>query len=222
MANDFDFSRFAVGGATRPDSFTGMQPALRNGLAQMYANAPPEIQANLRTTSGYRSVARQAELYAAALQKYGSPEAARKWVAPPGRSQHNHGSASDFKFLNNAARQYAHENAAKYGLVFPLANEDWHVEAIGARSRPGPTIENAAQLQPGQMGPRISNLPNAPIGDFMAPPEVAFAPPTAGSAIGDFLAREQQKKQADAEAQAAEQARRNALFGGDDLASMYG
>jgi LAS superfamily LD-carboxypeptidase LdcB len=49
----------------------------------------------LRINSGYRSVERQTELWNAALKKYGSPEAARRWVAPPGHSNHNRGIAAD-------------------------------------------------------------------------------------------------------------------------------
>lgn len=84
--------------------------------------------------SGFRSTQRQAQLYGAALQKYGSPEAARKWVAPPGHSQHNFGEAVDLHFADDAARQRAHAMAGQYGLTFPLANEPWHIEPIGARA----------------------------------------------------------------------------------------
>ncbi|WP_442577589.1 tape measure protein [Mesorhizobium sp. ASY16-5R] len=79
--------------------------------------------------SGFRTFERQAELWQAALKKYGSPAAARKWVAPPGLSQHNKGGAADLGFANDAARQWAHDNAAAYGLNFRLDNEDWHIEA---------------------------------------------------------------------------------------------
>lgn len=129
----FDFSPFAVGGATRPDSFSGLDPDFQAALAQMFQAAPPEVQPHLRITSGFRSPQRQAELWQGALAKYGSPDAARKWVAPPGNSKHNHGQAVDLKYLDPIATKWAHENAAKFGLAFPLANENWHIEPIGAR-----------------------------------------------------------------------------------------
>lgn len=81
--------------------------------------------------SGYRSVQRQRELWDAAVKKYGSAEKARKWVAPPGRSNHNHGIAADLGGdLRLAARL-----APKFGLRFPMAHEPWHIEPIGARSK---------------------------------------------------------------------------------------
>jgi hypothetical protein len=89
---------------------------------------------NLQIGSGYRSVERQAQLWQQALQKYGSPEAARKWVAPPGRSMHNSGKAADLWVngkqisRNSKEGEWAHANAAKYGLHFRMGNEPWHIE----------------------------------------------------------------------------------------------
>lgn len=126
------------------ESVSGMKPPLQAGLAAMLRDAPPDIQKTLGIFSGYRSPERQAQLWEAAKIKYGSEDAARKWVAPPGRSKHNEGDAADLSFdgagttskltpAGKAAQEWAHANAAKYGLSFPLANEPWHVEAAGAR-----------------------------------------------------------------------------------------
>jgi hypothetical protein len=131
--NVWQWDPYAVGGATRPDSFTGMNPQFETALEQMFASAPPEIRDQLQVKSGYRSVDRQAELWAAAVEKYGSEEEARRWVAPPGNSQHNHGNAADLGYLSPEAQQWAHANAANYGLAFPLSNEDWHIELATAR-----------------------------------------------------------------------------------------
>ena len=120
--------------AARSDSFSRMNSRFSTALADMLAAAPPEIQSKLRISSGYRSVERQTQLFEAALTKYGSPAAARRWVAPPGHSMHNHGFAADLKYLSPAARQWAHANAERFGLVFPLSNENWHVE-LGRRAR---------------------------------------------------------------------------------------
>ncbi len=143
--DDFDWSQFVTEGGARPDAITGMQPGFRGGLQAMLTDAPAGIKENLKIGSGYRSEERQAQLWADALKKYGSPEAARKWVAPPGKSQHNHGNASDLKFGSDEARKWAHDNAAKYGLAFPLGNEPWHVEAIGARggAQPSTTVSTS-------------------------------------------------------------------------------
>src|SRR5688572_17894679 len=98
------------------------------------------IPANLLTmTSGYRSVASQRALWEAALQKYGSPQAARRWVAPPGGSPHHTGRAIDFNLggRNNsenvaqlrqtAAYRWLVCNASRFGF-FPYAAEPWHWE----------------------------------------------------------------------------------------------
>ncbi len=102
----------------------GLDPAFSSALDRLLAAVP-----GLTVTSGYRTPEHQAELYAAALKKYGSEAEARKWVAPPGRSRHNMGLAADLA----GPLDQAHSLAAQFGLVFPLGNERWHVEARGAR-----------------------------------------------------------------------------------------
>lgn len=95
--------------------------------------------------SGYRSEEEQAKLY----QDYinGVPGQAR--AAKPGRSKHNHGLAMDLagpdgKTLkwsrHPEAARWAHENAAKFGIYFPMADEEWHVQPIdgwNGQSSPG-------------------------------------------------------------------------------------
>ena len=88
--------------------------------------------------SGYRSYEKQKRLWEQALKKYGSPEKARKWVAPPGGSFHNKGLAVDLnsngqflgKEANSKATEWAHANAKKYGLHFRMGHEPWHIEPI--------------------------------------------------------------------------------------------
>lgn len=135
----YDWSPYATGGALRPDSFSGMNPAFQGTLMRLFEMAPPDIRRQLQVYSGYRSPERQAQLWDAALKKYGSPEAARKWVAPPGRSQHGHGNAADLKFMTPEARDWVRANAEAAGLTFPLSNEPWHVELAGARSGTTPS-----------------------------------------------------------------------------------
>ncbi|MDX0431143.1 phage tail protein [Sinorhizobium medicae] len=104
-----------------------MDPQFQSRLAEFLA-AAQEQAGNIVITSGARSIERQAELWRQALEKYGSEAEARKWVAPPGRSQHNHGRAADLQFESDAVRDWAHANAEAYGLVFRLQNESWHIE----------------------------------------------------------------------------------------------
>ncbi len=237
----FDWSPYAVGGATRPDSFTGMDPRFSSALQQMFMAAPDDIRQSLRVGSGFRSVGRQQELWNGALKKYGSPEAARKWVAPPGRSQHGKGNASDLKYLSPAAKQWAHANAAQFGLAFPLSNENWHIELAGARGGKQPAAQtlkggfdpiaevSAAAGRPvgasaAMMSPTpLANNPGAPgafqptFGDVVAPQAVQTVPV---NDFGTIIAAHLAKQKANAETQQAEQLRRNALLG--DLGKVFG
>jgi hypothetical protein len=81
--------------------------------------------------SGYRSVQQQEQLVAKAKAKYG--DGWRKWVAPPGKSNHNRGLAADLQYADDSARAWAHANAAAFGLNFPMGHEPWHIEPIGVR-----------------------------------------------------------------------------------------
>ncbi|KIP99272.1 tail protein [Agrobacterium tumefaciens] len=114
---------------------TGMQADFQKRLATMISSMPADLQGSVTVNSGFRSVERQQELWLQALKKYGSPEAARKWVAPPGNSQHNKGNAADLGYGSDAARQWVHSNANQFGLSFPLKNENWHIEDASARSK---------------------------------------------------------------------------------------
>ena len=152
----FDFTRYAVGGATRPDSFTRLNPQMQDRLAAMLRAADEELGPNsLRITSAYRSPELQATLYESALERYGSEAEARRWVAPPGSSQHNFGTAVDFASAeggllrdpNSPEAQWLASNAERFGLAVPLSNEPWQVELAGARSgniAPAPDTETLA------------------------------------------------------------------------------
>lgn len=160
--SQFDFAPYLRGGGTRQDAISGLDPAMQNALAALLAEAP----AGLTINSAYRSPEVQAELWRNALERYGSEAEARRWVAPPGRSQHNHGRAVDLGFADDAARTWAHENASRFGLHFPLDNENWHLEMVGARdghSAPQAASHGAAS-QPSQN--QLAGLlpaPDAPV-----------------------------------------------------------
>jgi len=151
-----NWSRFAIGGAKRPDSFNAMTPGMQDGLYEMLEAAEAELGGKLQVYSGYRSEELQNQLFQDALKKYGSTSAARKWVAPPGLSRHNSGQAADLKFngvrLDQASpevQNWVRENAKRFGLAVPMSWEPWQVEEAGARSGDipstvGPTREAAA------------------------------------------------------------------------------
>jgi len=128
-----------VGGKT-DDHVDGLDDAFAERLHRMIEDAPEGIRSQLNILSGSRSNQRQAELYAEAVKKYGSPEAARKWVAPPGRSRHNHGSAGDMRYGSEDAKAWVHANAGRFGLRFPMAHEPWHIEPAEARGGSGTNI----------------------------------------------------------------------------------
>ena len=97
---------------------------------------PAEVRAEFRIGSAVRSYAQQAEIYRDTHLKYGSDAHGR--AARPGHSQHEHGNAADLK-MGPKAQAWAHRNAERFGLHFPLngrngtRNEPWHIEPIGAR-----------------------------------------------------------------------------------------
>jgi hypothetical protein len=141
----FDWQPFLTGGATRADAMTGLNPNFNSALKDMFQAAPPHIQKELRVMSAYRSPEIQKALYENALKKYGSEAAARKWVAPPGRSQHNHGMAADLTFLSDDAKKWVHANAEKHGMHFPMSWEPWHIELAG--SRDGTALAQAGSVR---------------------------------------------------------------------------
>jgi hypothetical protein len=93
----------------------------------------------LRPVSGFRDPARQAQLWQQALARYGSPQEARRWVAPPGGSAHQSGRAIDFYLggrnaSNNVAQlrtlpayRWLVTNARRFGF-YPYEREPWHWE----------------------------------------------------------------------------------------------
>lgn len=205
---------FLRGGKTR-DDLTGLRGAFAESLANLIENAPPDVRRSLGIVSAYRSPERQSELFSAAVAKYGSEAAARKWVAPPGRSKHNHGDAVDLGFgpkgtpEYQAAVKYAHENAQKYGLNFPMGHEPWHVEPIGARGGKTMTLPAAAGgPAAGPAAPGGSAVPSmvgaTDVGAAITPAPTTAEPDLASvftNALSQFAASQQQAPQAAAQPQ---------------------
>jgi D-alanyl-D-alanine carboxypeptidase len=101
--------------------------------------------------SGFRTLAYQESLFKKAVIKYGSEEAAVRWVARPGHSEHHTGLALDIgdeespagdvelQFEQTGAFQWLREHASQFGfeLSFPHDNsrgvnyEPWHWRFIG-------------------------------------------------------------------------------------------
>lgn len=233
MSNTFDWTRYATGGATRPDSFTGMKPEFRSALEQLFTAAPADL--GLQVGSGYRSIERQRQLWEAS-------DKSGRMVARPGGSRHNHGDAADLSAAglrldkaSPAARQWVHDNAAQYGLTFPMSWEPWHVELVGARGgkgvavRPAGTSTAALSATPiaQQMTPNAGPAP-AVLGDLVGQNQVQTtavdgapaAPVSFGDLAASFFSNQQERQSAKREQEAADAARKAALFGGS-LFGMY-
>jgi hypothetical protein len=217
-----ELAEYLAGGAAgRPDSLSGLNPDFTSALTALFAAAPENVRGGLRINSGFRSPEVQARLYAEAVAKYGSEAAARKWVAPPGKSQHNHGHAVDLGYLSDEAKAWAHANAAAYGLTFPMQHEPWHVELAGARGAPGVATaftDQRGAAPTGMIGAGQMPLSFGPIGE--GPGASAL-----GNIAADYMTRQREQQAARAEADAA---RRTALFSPtgpaapQGLASLYG
>lgn len=176
----FDWSRYATGGAKRPDSFSGMQPQFNAALQQLFTSAPPEY--GLQVGSGFRSIERQRELWNAS-------DKSGRMVARPGGSQHNHGNAADLHAggmrldkASPAAKQWVHDNAGKYGLSFPMSWEPWHIELAGARGKKpdAALVASAPASQSALPLPSASGGEQAPQMGLVAQAAPAAEQPAAG------------------------------------------
>lgn len=131
----------------------GSEKRLEEKTAQAYlalvaaARAQGITAPDLEIVSGYRTHEEQQKLFAAAVAKYGSEKAARKWVAKPGHSKHETGTAIDFnlggfkfseadKMLTTGAYKWLQANAAHFGFE-PYAPEPWHWNYTGGTIVPG-------------------------------------------------------------------------------------
>ena len=108
----------------------GLHPALAEAVGALVRASEGAVY----VVSGYRPPQRQAELWKQALAKYGSPEVADDWVAPPGRSMHERGLAVDLGGDTGLAARLV----ADLGLPLyrPLPHEPWHFELVGTRRTP--------------------------------------------------------------------------------------
>lgn len=125
-------------------SLDGLHPTLMLPRVQAVLADPEAKTLGLYLVSAFRSPEKQKSLFAAAVKKYGSEAKARKWVAPPGKSNHGprvdgYGTAVDFGLpgVQAVTGQWppaieAEVNAicARHGLASPMDWEDWHFEPI--------------------------------------------------------------------------------------------
>lgn len=139
-----EIGSFMTSGGGGGASATGLNPKF---LMQynMYNRALGNI---LSITSGWRSRARQEQLY----REKGGYSASHAGAARPGTSKHEQGLAIDHSPHSTAAMR---ATAAKFGLRYPMGNEPWHVQPVWAAN--GGFLKNAMMkvfdsggtLQPG-------------------------------------------------------------------------
>jgi hypothetical protein len=117
-------------------SIEGFKDEFAQRLAQMIEDGT-EKGMKISIYSAARTLPRQAELYwakVAEIQAKGADKAtamqqARKWVAfPTPEAPHVKGIAADLRFDSDATKQWAHQMAEQYGLVFRMSHEGWHIE----------------------------------------------------------------------------------------------
>jgi D-alanyl-D-alanine carboxypeptidase len=105
-----------------------LDPGLLGALRQA-ATAAAGFGVELYVDSGWRSPEYQERLLREAVSKYGSEDAAARWVARPETSPHVSGDAVDIGPSSAAA--WLSEHGAGYGLCQIYANEPWHFERRG-------------------------------------------------------------------------------------------
>ena len=140
--------RFVRGTYERPES---LDFEANQAFRQMAAAAKSE-GVFLMPISGFRTIADQKELFEKQIERKGSPEAAARWSAPPGHSEHHTGYAIDIAdeqqsdtdlkvaFEETSAYRWLQANARKYGFEksFPQNNkqgvsyEPWHWRYIAS------------------------------------------------------------------------------------------
>jgi zinc D-Ala-D-Ala carboxypeptidase len=98
---------------------------LRGALRRAAAGAAGD-GVQFSVDSGWRSPAYQERLLREAISKYGSVEAATRWVATPETSAHVSGDAVDIGPV--AATSWLATHGAAYALCQIYANEPWHFE----------------------------------------------------------------------------------------------
>lgn len=102
-----------------------LDPALLRALRRASTDAQRR-GIRIDVDSGWRSRTYQEQLFRQAVSKYGSAAAAARWVAVPGTSAHESGSAVDVG--PSAAAAWLSVHGATYGLCQIYSNEPWHYE----------------------------------------------------------------------------------------------
>lgn len=111
-----------------------LDPDMRRALGRAARDAA-RSGVTIYINSGWRSQKRQQQLLDRAVLKYGSQEAAVRWVATVKTSSHVSGDAVDIG--PPSAIAWLSRNGAEYGLCQIYRNEPWHYELRPGAARAG-------------------------------------------------------------------------------------
>jgi zinc D-Ala-D-Ala carboxypeptidase len=133
--------RFVRGTYERPET---LDVEATEAFRQMVAAAKLE-GIELMPISGFRTIADQKELFEKQVERRGSVEAAAKWSAPPGHSEHHTGYAIDigdmqsdtdlklsfqdtdaYRWLQTHAKQFGFEQSFPQNNQQGVSFEPWH------------------------------------------------------------------------------------------------
>lgn len=104
---------------------SGLNPTLRDALSDA-TTAARDDGVTLTVNSGWRSAQLQSRLLRDAVETYGSPEEAARWVATAETSPHVSGDAVDIGPW--AGAEWLGRRGAAFGLCQIYVNEAWHFE----------------------------------------------------------------------------------------------
>jgi hypothetical protein len=123
-----------TGAITRSGSADGrahqLNPLLQNRFTAVQLVAKRAGIA-LRITSGFRTYAKQADLFMREVVLRGSETVAAHWVLPPRLSRHTQGLAIDIASANGSSdMNWLQVHAPAFGLCRTFKNERWHYEGV--------------------------------------------------------------------------------------------
>lgn len=135
-----------------PGQVRRLRPAAAEALREMFRACKEETGAELLSLSGYRSYARQEDLYRRKLSSVKkNVEKAQEYVAPPGASEHQLGLAMDVgqkhkihlevSFAKSKGGKWCRENCWRFGFILRYDEpwekitgykyEPWHFRYVG-------------------------------------------------------------------------------------------
>lgn len=130
---------------------TGKKEGLNQGFLNRLAAFGQAHGKVVVINSGYRSIAKQAELYNGYINHLPGYNLAAK----PGNSRHNYGYAAD---LSGWPQQLPNSAYTPYGLYKAVPSENWHIEPVETK---GKTAQQLAGVKVDGMGATVSGVGSA-------------------------------------------------------------